>query len=323
MNSITLQILEEIKANDKIILARHFRPDGDAIGSTLGLSKILKLTFPEKDIRVVNKDFSDYVAFLGTEDEKPENLSDYLCIVIDTATDDRISDPDVLNCKKIIKIDHHVDIKPYGDIYWVEEDSPSASEMVARFWFEYKDQLKIDKEAATCLFTGMVTDTGRFKYGKINSKTMNIAGALLDFDIDTEKLYAQLELEDFNFYKFQSYVFDKMQITENGVAYLYVDQAMQDKFNLTREQASESVSFMNSIKGSLIWLAFIDNPDKTIRVRLRSRFLPINKLAEQYGGGGHENASGATVHNLEEIKELVDKADNILKEYKNTHKDAI
>lgn len=323
MSTITQQIFEEIKANDKIILARHFRPDGDAIGSTLGLAKILRLTYPEKQILVVNKDYSDYVSFLGTEDTKPNDLSDWICIVIDSGTSDRISDPDVLKCRKIIKIDHHVDINPYGDISWVEEDSPSASEMVARFWYEFRDVLKIDKDAATCLFTGIVTDTGRFKYGKITSKTLNIAGALLDLGIDTEALYAKLDLEDLNFYRFQAHVFDKMKITESGVAYLYVDKKMQEMFNLSREQASESVSFMNAIKGSLIWIAFIDNPDGTIRVRLRSRFLPVNKLAERYSGGGHENAAGSTVYSLEEMNRLVQEADTLLGEFKKNNKDIL
>lgn len=316
-------ILKEIENSTKIVIARHVRPDGDAVGSTLGLKRILSLTYPEKEIRVVNSDYSEYVSFLGKEDEEVFDYSDYLCIVIDTATTDRISNQNVLKSRKIIKIDHHIDVAPFGDISWVEDNCPSASEMIADFWFTFKDKLKIDLYAATCLYTGIVTDTGRFKYGKLTSKTMNLAGALLDFGIDTENLYAKLELEDFSFFKFQSYVFETMKISPSGVAYLYVNQAMQEKFNLSREQASESVDFMNSIKGSLIWMAFIDNPDKSIRVRVRSRFVPINELCNRYEGGGHANASGATVHSLEQMEKLVCDADEILKEYKKKHKDVL
>lgn len=318
MKEVIKTIFEEIEKEQNILISRHCRPDGDAVGSTLGLAEILRQTYPEKDIRVVNKDFSEYVGFLGNEDEKPENIEDFICIVLDTATDDRISDSDVLKCKRIVKIDHHVDIKPYGDISWVEEDCPSASEMVAYFWYENRDKLKMNTYAATCLFTGIYTDTDRFKFGA-NPKTFNIAGKLLDYGIDTQMLFARLELEDFNFYKFQSHVFEKMNISENGVAYLYVDNEMQKKFNLSREQASESVSFMNAIKGSLIWIAFIDNPDGTVRVRLRSRFLAVNKLAEKYHGGGHAMASGATVCNQEEMKALISDADALLKEYKENN----
>ena len=110
-----------------------------------------------------------------------------------------------------------------------------------------------------------------------------------------------------------------MKITPSGVAYLHVDKKMQQQFNLTTEQASEAVSFMNSIKGSIAWLAFIDMPDGTIRVRLRSRFMQINALAEKYGGGGHQCTCGATLKHKKQIDLLVADADQMVAEYKSTH----
>jgi phosphoesterase RecJ-like protein len=139
---------------------------------------------------------------------------------------------------------------------------------------------------------------------------------LLDVGIDTDTLYAHLYMKDFNEFKFQSYVYKKMKITQNGVAYLYVDRAMQKRFGLTSEQASASISYMDSIKGSLIWLAFIEGKDKTVRVRLRSRFVTVNKLAEKYGGGGHACACGATVHGKNEARALISDADDLLCDYK-------
>ena len=110
-----------------------------------------------------------------------------------------------------------------------------------------------------------------------------------------------------------------MKRTESGVAYLHVDKKMQEKFGLTSEEASASVSYLDSIKGSLIWMVFIDNEDGTTRVRLRSRFVTINKLAEKYSGGGHACAAGATVNSKKEMKALISEADAILAEYKATH----
>ena len=97
---------------------------------------------------------------------------------------------------------------------------------------------------------------------------------------------------------------------------LFVDRKMQEKFGMTQEQASTTVSHMDSIKDSLIWLAFIECDDGSIRVRLRSRFVTINKLAERYGGGGHACASGATVYSKKQMKELLCEADVILRDYK-------
>ena len=188
--------------------------------------------------------------------------------------------------------------------------------MIVDFYVTFKDELKLDKEAALDIYTGMVTDSGRFLYSETNGDTLRLAAVLLDQGIDAQTLYSRLYLEDFDYLKFQSYVFGKMKMTENGVAYLYVDDAMQKQFNLTSEQASNTVSLLSEIKGSIIWLAFIDNADGTIRVRLRSRFVTINKLAEKYGGGGHACASGATVHSAEEMQALLKDADEIIKEYK-------
>lgn len=311
-------ILEKIKQYDKIIISRHIRPDGDAIGSTKGLCASLRLSFPQKDIRVINEDSSEYLAFLGPEDSQvPQDFyKDALAIVLDTANLDRISNDKINYAKEIIKIDHHIEVESYGAVSWVEDQRSSVCEMVADFLYTYKEQLKCNTEVATYIFTGMVTDSGRFKFKETNSETFRLAGWLLSFGIDTETLYAHLYLEDFNFYKFKACILENMSITPHGVAYTYVDKAMQERFNLTREQASDSVTFMDKIKGSLIWLAFIDNPDTTIRVRLRSRFVTINKLAEKYHGGGHSCASGATVYSPEEMQSLIDDAEALLASYK-------
>ena len=112
------QILDKIEQYDKIIVTRHKRPDGDAIGSTKGLTGMLRLTYPEKDIRLITNDSSDYLAFLGKDDEdvSDEFYKDALLIVIDTATADRMSNAKWNLAKEVIKIDHHIDIKPYGDL---------------------------------------------------------------------------------------------------------------------------------------------------------------------------------------------------------------
>ena len=315
------KILDKIEEYDKIILFRHFRPDGDAIGSTKGLREILRLSYPDKTILLINNDQSDYLAFLGGEDEpiEDEAYSDALGIVLDTATPDRISNKKYELCRELVKFDHHINVNPYGDYIWVEEEKSSTCEMVVEFYLAFRDRLKINSAAATYLYTGMVTDSGRFRFRSVSGDTMRCAGALLDVGIDTDILYAHLYLQDFSDLKFKAEVYKKMKITENGVAYFYVTEAMQKKMNLSSEQASAAVSYLDSIKGSLIWIAFIENGDGSTRVRLRSRFVTINKLAEKYRGGGHDCASGATVYNRKEANALIREADALLKEYKETN----
>lgn len=315
-------ILDKIKQYNRIIITRHFRPDGDAIGSTKGLARILRLSFPKKEIYIQTNDGSDYLAFLGADDAPidPELYRDALLIVIDTATADRMSNSHYQLAKEIVKIDHHIDIKPYGDLCWIEDWRSSSCEMIAYFYKTFQEELKIDKEAATYVFCGMVTDSGRFRYEATTGDTLRLASLLLDQGVDTETLYSHLYLEDFDFLKFQAYVFEQMQITTNGVVHLYVDNAMQQKFKLTSEQASEAISFLKGIKDCIAQLAFIDMPDGTIRVRLRSRFMTINKLAEKYNGGGHAFTCGATVYDSKEIANVVSDADKMVADYKANNK---
>ena len=314
-------ILEKIKSYQRIIIFRHYRPDGDAVGSTKGLQRILQLSFPEKEIYLQNSDFCDYMAFLGKEDE-PIDESLYesaLGIVVDTGTADRASNKKFSLCREIVKIDHHIDIKPYGDISWVEEERSSSCEMIAKFYETFRDELVLDKEGATYIYTGMVTDSGRFRYRSVSGDTLRLAGMLLDFGIDTDRLYANLYLDEYNALKFKAYVYNNMKMTDNGVVYIYVDRRMQKRFGLTSEQASNVISSLDSIRGSLIWLAFIDGKkgDDAIRVRLRSRFVTVNTLAEKYSGGGHDCAAGATVHSKKEMKALIAEADERLAKYKS------
>ena len=316
------KILDKIKEYNKIIIFRHKRPDGDAVGSTMGLGTVLRNTYPEKDIRVLNSDYSEYLEFLGGEDEcnvPDEFYSDALGIVIDTATSDRISNQKYALCRELIKIDHHIPVQSYAPIEWIEEEYSSACEMIAEFCYAYKDELKLDTKAATFIYTGMVTDSGRFRFRSVSGNTMRLAGMILDAGVDTDTLYAQLYMKEYKMFKFEAYVYEHMQITENGVAYLYVDKEMQERFDLSSEDASASVSYMDSIKGSLIWIAFIENSDNSTRVRLRSRFVTVSPIAERYHGGGHACAAGATVYSREEADALIAEADARLKEFKENN----
>lgn len=314
-------ILDKIKEYDRIILFRHKRPDGDAVGSTKGLREILRLTYPQKDIRLINCDYSDYVAFLGDEDEAQEDdfYRSALGIVIDTATVERISNPKYVLCKELVKIDHHIDIAPYGDYMWIEEEKSSACEMIAEFYYTFRDELRLSKEAATYIYTGMVTDSGRFRFRSVSGDTLRYAGVMLDAGVDTDLIYANLYLDPFEELKFKSYMYGQINLTQNGVAHMYVDRAMQERFGLTFEQACAAVSYMDSIRDSLIWLAFIESEDGSIRVRLRSRFVTVSELAERYHGGGHACAAGATVDSVDQMEALLKDADNLLGTYKKEH----
>lgn len=141
-------ILNKIKEYDSIVIFRHKRPDGDAVGSTKGLQRVLRLSFPEKTVLLSNADYSDYVSFLGEEDGviSDEVLKKSLGIVIDTATTERISDKRFTLCTELIKIDHHISVDNYGDPFWVVEEKSSSCEMIAEFYYAFRDELKRSEE---------------------------------------------------------------------------------------------------------------------------------------------------------------------------------
>lgn len=311
-------ILEKIKKYNKIVLFRHVRPDGDAMGATLGLARILRLTYPAKDIRLLSTDRSDAVAFLG-EDDAPVSddfFSDALGIVLDTATPERIANPQYTLCPEMIKIDHHINVAPYGDVMWVEEGASSTCEMIVALWDALRDEWQMDREAAAYLYTGMVTDSGRFRFDSVTGDTLRYAAMLLDMGIETEMMYANLYMKDVAELRFQSAVYDRMRLTENGVAYVYIDRKTKQSFGLTDEQAGEAVNCLSEIKGSLVWFVVLEADNGETRIRLRSRFVAINELAAKYHGGGHAHACGARVDSDEELASLIADADALLADYK-------
>ena len=297
------------------------RPDGDCIGSSFGLRAILKASFPNKKIYSVGDGVPEYLSFLGEEDKiSEETYKESLIIVVDTATDKRVCDEYYTTGKKGIKIDHHVPVDSYGDSNYVREDYPACCQVIMDFYETFKDKLQLTKEAATCLYTGLVTDTGRFKFRSVNGKTMHLAGNILDMDIDTEYIYTNLNTKNPESFKLQGYIYQNFKITDNGVAYAFITKKLMKKFKASVEDASNLVNCMDSIRGSLIWILFVEY-DNEIRVRLRSRYIPVIGIGEKFNGGGHNCACGATLSNKKQIKDLLAMADINLKQFKEENRE--
>lgn len=317
---IKKQILDKIKEYETIIIVRHLRPDGDCIGSSLGLRDILRTSFPDKKIYSVGDDSADYLQFIGKEDEELDEsvYKNALVIAVDTSVIDRISNKYFQSAKELIKMDHHLNVNPYGDICYVRTDFPAATCIIFDFFETFKDELKMTKDGARALFSGMVTDTGRFKYSGVNNRVMSMAGSLLDYGFDMEEVYAKLYIRDSALLKLEGWLLNNYKETENGVAYIHITKRVMKRFNLDYDSSASLINSLDSIKGDLIWIAFIDLDD-TIRVRIRSRFVECVKVGQKYHGGGHPKACGATVYSIKELKELVNYADSLVKEYKESN----
>lgn len=320
---IKKDILEKIKAYDTIIIHRHFRPDGDCMGSSLGLRNILRTSFPEKKIYSAGgRDKADYLEFIGLEDQVTEDTYEgALVIIVDTSNTERISGDNYKFGAEIIKIDHHIETDPYGDINYVRDDYPSTTILIMDL-FKTFEELQMTKEGAIALYVGTITDTGRFKYKSVTGETLRLAGDILDYGFDTEEIFTQLYLRDKQILKLEGFLLNHFKTTQNGVSYIYISRRLRNRFNVEHGDASALVNTMDNIKGSLIWILFIQAKEG-IRVRIRSRYLSIVEIAQQFNGGGHSQASGASVKNKRELKKLVKKADEVLAAFKEKNGELI
>lgn len=294
-------ILQEIKKFDTIIIHGHKRPDGDCYGGQYGLKGILKAAFPQKNIYVVGEE-SDYVKYVGTPDLITDDVyKDALSIVVDTATKDRISDMRYTLGKKVIKIDHHIDVDAYGDMNWVDTSYPAVSEMITDFAFQNK--LEIPLESAIALYTGLITDTGRFRYRGVSKRTHTLAGLLIEAGVDVEFIDSKLSKETLKMYALKGYVYSNFTTVEGGFIYLKMPRAVIEEYGVTDEEAASVVNLIGGLDGYPVWALMIEYENE-IRIRLRSSGPTINTLAEKYEGGGHAKASGARLPSWEHVDQF-------------------
>lgn len=308
------QILSAIESYDTIIIHRHVRPDPDAIGSQNALKEMLKLTFPNKTIYAVGEE-DDSLTFLARMDDiRDATYEGALVIVCDTANTSRVCDQRYTLGDKIIKIDHHPNEDPYGDINWVDTSASSTSEMIYELFLSAKDYpFKINDDVARLIYAGIVGDTGRFLFPSTNNKTFAYASELIAYNFDRTELYNGLYEINVNIARLRGYILQQLQISENGAAALKLTKDILEKFDVEPIETSKLVGTYGEIKGLKAWVIFIEEDD-LIRVRLRSKGPVINTLASKYNGGGHPLAAGATVYSWEEADQLVADLEAICKE---------
>lgn len=311
--TIQKQIINEIQNFDTIIIHRHANPDPDALGSQGGLQHLLKTSFPEKKIYVVGEEVEG-LTFLNRMDKISDKVyHNALVIVCDTANTKRISDSRYQNGKKLIKIDHHPNREPYGDLIWVDTEFSSASEMIAELALHNQDVFNISKDAARLLFAGIIGDTGRFLYNNTTQQTMKYTGELLAYDFSPQDIYNELYKASRQVARLQGSVLLNHEVTNQGVAYFKVTDEVMKEFDVNQVEAANLVSTLSNIEGNKVWVFFIQYPEE-IRVRIRSKQIVINEVAYQFNGGGHPLASGATVQNWEEASKLIEALNKLIEE---------
>jgi len=307
------KILDTIIAYDVIIIHRHVRPDPDALGSQGGLATLIKDNFPDKQVLIVGEEV-DSLKFLSVMDQVDESsYHGALVIVCDTANQARISDNRYTKGDMLIKIDHHPNEDPYGDIMWVDTSASSVSEMIVKFYQEFS-QLSLSDQAARLLYSGIVGDTGRFLFNNTTSTTFQYASFLAQQSFDRQGLVDQLNEMPEHLMRFKGYVLEHFELIDGVVGYMKLTQKLLNDYEVTPQEGSLLINSFLELEGIKTWVFFVEEPDQ-IRVRLRSKGPVVNELARAYDGGGHPMASGATVYSWKECDELLVQLVNLTRQY--------
>lgn len=298
-------ILALIKNNDTIILHRHNKPDGDAMGSQIGMKHILMENFPDKKIYAVGDD-PRFFGFM--DDSKMDDIPDStynkaLAIILDCGASALISDKRWQLAAATARIDHHIFCETVAGTEVVDTSFESCCGMVAQLAKE--SGLKLNPTAAKSLFTGIVTDSGRFRYDGTTSRTHSLVSWLLEQDFDTNQVFRNLYADSYESKKLKAQFILKIQFTPANVAYIYTTREEFDALGVDLFTVSRGMTnTMADMKGVDIWANFTES-ENGVLCELRSSVYNIQPVAVKYGGGGHAKACGATVPDRETVMAML------------------
>lgn len=308
------EIKEQIQKSNKIIICRHQRPDPDAIGSVIALKGILKKKYPQKEIYAYGEDELLDLRYIGKNDRlEYKDFDDALIIILDAANVERI-EGDFKSFKRknlfIIKIDHHPNVEPYGNINHVIDTKSSTSEMIYDIFI---DELgyELDSISAKALFIGIHGDTGGFTYSNVSANTFRVASKLREIDFEYEEVNLWLKEKDPEIVQAIGWMYENIEI-KDSLGIIRLDKKTENKLKIPKNVASSLVGYLGIFSNLKIWILFTEY-DKFIRVNLRSKGkIDVSILASNYSGGGHKNASGAKVYNWDEAQKVIDEAQKLI-----------
>lgn len=309
-------LFNKIDEYQTIIIHRHNRPDGDALGSQLGLATTLKHKYPNKNIYVVGDESSRF-KFLGNMNEiSDETYNDALVIIVDVAVDYMISDDRYKLAKEVFVIDHHKNECNINAYHIVDTSRVAAAEFIASLLIDRG--FEIPRYAATCFYCGIITDGGRFMYGSNLAQTLIVASKLVEAGANYNFIYTNIYVEKLEDKQMKNYFSNRFEMTENGVAYLKNTHEVFEKFPREFNDISRGMlSVMSGVEEIKIWLNFTYDISKDVIIgEFRSREISIVDIAKKWGGGGHSLACGASIANWDDVDLVIADFDNLLKESK-------
>lgn len=299
------KVIACVKRNKSFLVTAHTRLEGDALGSELAFSRLVKRL--GKEAVVVNDDSVPYgyefmpdVQSIKKFSPNMRNVKFDCFTALDCSDMKRCGNVSKLISaeKTILNIDHHIDNDRFGHVNWVDSRVSSCSELIYKLYKRLR--VPLDKDTATLLYVGILTDTGSFRYTNTTWFTHAIAAELLRYGIDVARVYRSVnENIPFSDMKLLSSILPHLQRDASGrIAWFKIKRTYLENRRIYCDLSEQLLSFARSVKGVEIALLFKENlkTNNEIRVNFRSRGgADVNKIAAFFGGGGHKTASGATI----------------------------
>lgn len=308
------EVLEFLSKYDSFLISSHKNPDGDAIGSQIGLA----LALNKKGIKTyifntdpVPKRFSHFEKIDLIKTEPPEFEYDAI-IILDSASPDRIGQ--IRNRidfnKPVLNIDHHISNAFFGKVNIVRSQISSTCEIVYEI---LKNFCTIDIEIATYLYLGLVTDTGSFRYSNTTAESLSTASELLNYGVDASLVSERIWYrETVGKIRLLGAILETLEV-EDGFSIMYVTKEMMARYQTEEEDTEEVVQYglmIDSVKAA----AIVKERDDELKISLRSKNdVDVDAIAGIYNGGGHRNAAGFTIKN-KNIYEFIKELKSILRE---------
>lgn len=298
------QLNFSIKNSKNILLVSHINPDGDTLGSMCGFYSLVKDNYKKNCDMVAVSDVPVTYNFLPNIN-LVKHISEFdfsreydLVICLDVAALDRCADAGILfkKAKQTINIDHHETNPNYAQINIVKPDASATAEVLV----ELSDSMdwKISYDTAVCLYTGIVTDTGCFKFSNTTTKTMQAAGKLLSFGVEPSDIYQKCyESNSKDMVLFQSYCVNKAKFINNDkIAYTTVYKKDLEKFNNKGEDFTDGLTEkLRAIVTTEIAFVVKELNSSVSKISMRSKVKDIAQVCSAFGGGGHKLAAGAVI----------------------------
>ena len=302
-------ILVEINHAEKIVIMAHETPDGDAIGSMLSMNLALKKLGKEADVIV--REFPRTFAFLPGAKEVKSNsdIEQYdLAVSLDCADLKRLVGKEYFeSAKKTIVIDHHGTNMMYGDLNFVNPVSPACCEILAGM-FEYFD-IEIDSEIGSCILTGIITDTGGFKYSSVTPETFEFTAELLRKGVNVSDIYQRvLETRRKSNFELLRRAMNRLELLEEGkIAFTYINKKDEEEVHAETGDHEGIVENGRSIEGVRVSVFIREKEENIYKVSMRAGNgfnINVSDICYIFGGGGHPRAAGAVVSGtVEQVKE--------------------